>query len=345
MPQKAYTLEELQQMGAKPRSFTLEELHAMGAKPVVEAPPAQAPAKPESWMDLRFPGMMTPNEVIGGFKGAGKAVGDFVQTGGQWMENIFGMPVSPPRTTSTGRDVFQPNSTAEKIGKALGQTGLAVGGGMAAGPSLPAQVLSGGLMGALQNPDAPGVPAAAGMAAPVAASAISKAIPLAKALLSGKEAGAAKFGQIAAKVKGELINTDRLAQPLINADLLKRTGQTPPEAVKALMNWQGPIDYEAGRKFASSIGRLTPAEKLTTKPEMRAVATQIYDALKTSNREVAAKAGMGEVYDEAMRLYRMGAKGVSMKEALVEALKNRGVQAAIGTGIGGYIAGKMLLSK
>jgi len=276
--------------------------------------------------------MPSPNDLIGGVKGAGKAVGEFVQGGGQWMENIFGMPVSPPRTTSTGRDVFQANSTQERIGKALGGVGLTLAGGMAGGPTMAGQVAAGGLAGALQNPDSPYGPAIAGMAAPPIAAGISKAIPLAKALIQGTDPAAAKFNQVAAAVKGAPINSDGLSQALVNADLLSKTGSTPPKVVKDLFKWEGPIDYDAARRFANRAGSLTAAEKMETDPSMKRVVTQIYTALKEGNREAAVKAGVGPLYDEAMREFRIGKGVLSLKEALTEVLKNRGVQAAVGTG-------------
>jgi len=65
---------------------------------------------------------------------------------------------------------------------------------------------------------------------------------------------------------------------------------------------------------------------------MKATVTKVYDALKSGRRIEAEKVGLGKVYDEAMREYALGMKGVDMKDALVEVLKNRGVEAALGAG-------------
>lgn len=96
---------------------------------------------------------------------------------------------------------------------------------------------------------------------------------------------------------------------------------------------QPTMTYEVGRDFSSSAGRLSSAEAQAANPVMQRQVAQLAKALNESNRQAAVKAGVGDLYDAAMREYRLASGIKSTKEALAAVLKNKGVQAAAGTGL------------
>lgn len=98
------------------------------------------------------------------------------------------------------------------------------------------------------------------------------------------------------------------------------------------------MTYEVGRDFATNAGALSATEKLNTNPVMKAQVSKLADALKTANREAAVKAGVGDLYDSAMKEYRQAMALQNTRQALAEALKKHGARAALtGAGLaGGY---------
>lgn len=121
MPQgRSYTLEELQQMGAKPieRSYTLDELQKMGAKPVDTAPPAATPARPLSTFDrIRRSVMSEATPVIDMAKGALKGAGSTAVGLIQGQQKIHGKaPMAKPA-------FLEPTNTAQKVGFGAEQIG------------------------------------------------------------------------------------------------------------------------------------------------------------------------------------------------------------------------------
>lgn len=69
-----------------------------------------------------------------------------------------------------------------------------------------------------------------------------------------------------------------------------------------------PVTYSEGFDMASAAGKLSAAEKMAMKGQMPSQVKKLADALRTSNREVAVKAGMGELYDAAIKEYRQAAR-------------------------------------
>ncbi len=322
----------------------------------VEAPTPKTPTTPPTAGEhvLRT---LQANPSLNAVVGIGQGIGELAQTGNQWMtdlprqmwdiltgkQNPFSttnsMEASPAKisgglTTSTGRDVFEPQNTAQKVGKIAGQTAATVAGGLAAGPTLPAQIAVGGMTGALAAPENPYPAAIGGMASPVVAKGLEKILPLAKALMSGRAAGGEKFGQIAAKVGAEPVDTWQAGNAALEADLLSKSGGNAPKVMRDFWKWEGPMDYDTARRFANRAGALTVAERLETDPAMKSTVGKLYAALREANREAAVKVGMGEVYDQAMREYRLGSKGIEIKDALAKALSDHGVKAAVGAGAG-----------
>jgi len=120
------------------------------------------------------------------------------------------------------------------------------------------------------------------------------------------------------------------------------TGSTAPKVLRdyiAQQNSGNPIDFETARQFQSKAGSLSAAEKMTTDAPMKAKISGLAKALAESNRSDAVAAGMGDVYDSAMRQYRQGAKLSSIKQAIATGLQKHAVEAAIGGAAAGTAYG------
>lgn len=86
-----------------------------------------------------------------------------------------------------------------------------------------------------------------------------------------------------------------------------------------------PLPYSDTRVLASNAGDLAGSEKLAMNDAMKAKLGQFYGALKDANRDVAAKVGMGDLYDAAINEYR---RAKTVQDALAVA-KKWGVRAAL----------------
>lgn len=96
-----------------------------------------------------------------------------------------------------------------------------------------------------------------------------------------------------------------------------------------------PMTYEAGRDFASNASGLSSREATALNSKMHRQVVQFSDAMKTANREAAAKVGMGDLYDQAMSEYN---KAMTNAER-VAVIKKWGTRFAIGTVLTGAGAG------
>lgn len=150
-----------------------------------------------------------------------------------------------------------------------------------------------------------------------------------------------KFEQVMAKAKDvplELNAADDIAlraQELAGRGGQPGRGSSMPKVMRDYLRTretQPVMNYQTGRDFATSASRLSAAESQSANPVMQRQVAKLAKALNEADRAAAVKAGVGDVYDAAMREYRLAKGAMDMKEALVEVLKNRGVQAAVGTG-------------
>jgi hypothetical protein len=180
----------------------------------------------------------------------------------------------------------------------------------------------------------------------------------AKFLPSAERAGQ-KFQQVAAAANDVPLNTagaqtavekaqqiakfggPELPKPLADFANLTRPGAvTIPGSKIPVAIEPPPLNYEGGRLLATNTGDLLGSGELN-KPQMKRAVGEFYDAMKSANREAAAKVGLGDVYDSAMKEFRQ-AKTIQQG---VDILKKWGIAAAITLGGGGIAlkAGKELL--
>lgn len=130
---------------------------------------------------------------------------------------------------------------------------------------------------------------------------VSRAVP------TTAKAGA-KFEKVMSAAKNEPINTATAERIAGEAETLSKHGARLPKVLKDFINTHtdagGPLSYKTGRDFATNAGNLSAREASGASPVMRKKLTEFTEAMKTANRDAAARVGMGELYDQAMKEYR-----------------------------------------
>jgi len=149
------------------------------------------------------------------------------------------------------------------------------------------------------------------------------------------------FQKVMAAAKDQPIDTAPAGDIALRAQELADRGATLPKVVKTFLKRSTdpnapPVTYEEGRDFASNAGRLSARDSMKANPAMGRQVGLL--ALDTANAEAAAKVGMGEEYQQAMKEYRSASQ---MKAGLKTAGKVA-IPGLLGTGIA-YKAYKGLL--
>lgn len=344
------------------QELTLEQKRAVAiasARLRLQQQTTQEPSQPpKSGVDQFIDRMLSPyRQMWEGTKGAAKAAGETGTVAAQWLgdlprqvhdvttgqQNIFSgvnqsdtpsqLLASP--TTATGRDVFQASNPTQELGKFAGNAAL--GAGVAAatgGSSLPVQVGAMGLTGAAMAPEHPYIGGGAGMAAPLipaAVQGIRNAIPSA-------DRAAANFQTIMGAAKNQPLNLSAADDIALRGRELGGTsgmpgrGATLPKVLRDYIRHReaGPsMTYEVGRDFQSNAGALSAAENAVTNRKMKMIVGEFAEAMKSSNREAAAKLGFGDLFDSAMKEYRQ-AKTISEAATIA---KKYGERVALGVAL------------
>ncbi len=184
---------------------------------------------------------------------------------------------------------------------------------------------------------------AAGVALTGLAAKIPTAADYLASKLPSKARAGANFNTVMGAAKDVPLDTTEIGNAAMRADELGRTGATVPKVIRDYIN-KFPADstltYETGRDFASNAGALSASEKMAMNSPMGRQVALFAKALKDANRGAAAQAGMGELYDSAMREYALASHFTDAATALKEVVKKYGMKAAIGAG--GYAAYKAL---
>ena len=236
------------------------------------------------------------------------------------------------REQGYGTNKEQALRAGEQIGSALS----AVAPVMTFGASLPVQAAIGAAAGALGTKSQGGTNlqalrnAAIGGAVPATA----EYLPAARqALLPTLEEAGAKFAPVEAAAAKVPINTAPARALTEQAAEYGQAGSTVPKVLRNFMSRTNPqtgfplpegaestpqMLYPEGRKFAENAGRLSAQEAMESNPQMRRLTAQFAEALKTANRDAAAKVGMADAYDDAMQSYR----GASRRAELVQNAKD-----------------------
>lgn len=158
-----------------------------------------------------------------------------------------------------------------------------------------------------------------------------------KEMIPSKERAGLNFQAVMGKAKDVPLELNMADDAALRAQELAGRGGLPgrgsnlPKVMRDYLRTresQPVMTYEAGRDFQSAAGRLSSAEAQAANPVMKAQVSKLAKALADSNRQAAAKVGMGAEYDAAMAEYRRAAR---IAEVL-QATKKHAAKAIIGSG-------------
>lgn len=145
-----------------------------------------------------------------------------------------------------------------------------------------------------------------------------------------------KFQQVLGAAKDVPLDVTKADETLRRAKELRARGSTMPKVLtdygKARTSATGttqfsdPMTYETGRDFASNAGALSVRETTAMNRKMQGQVSAFAKAMRDATREAAVKVGKGDLYDEAMKEYRL-ARSIQEKK---EILKKWGKRAALG---------------
>lgn len=165
-------------------------------------------------------------------------------------------------------------------------------------------------------------------------------------LLPNAERAGEKFQTVMGAAKDVPVDTTAATSALEKAQELEAHGSSPlPRVMRKFAQYQKPVTgkfagvkvqmqpqpmtYETGRQFGSASSALSTDETMKMAPAMKKQVADFAQALKTANRDAAAKVGMGDLYDQAMKEYR---QAKNLEEAMKVA-KKYAVHAILGTGV------------
>jgi hypothetical protein len=131
------------------------------------------------------------------------------------------------------------------------------------------------------------------------------------------------------EIVDKIVQQSKLGGPPFKpvSDLLDRVGPSTRQAADAN---PGPLTYDEARILQSNISRLSAAEQMTLKGQMKSLVPQLAKSLGQDVQDAADKAGVGQEHSFGMQQY---ATAAARNRALVKGAKIAGVGAATG-GIG-----------
>lgn len=181
--------------------------------------------------------------------------------------------------------------------------------------------------------------AGAGQAARAGLGAARNALP------STARAGA-NFNKVMDAARDVPLNTSAAEAAVARAQELRARGSSMPKVLNDFAKDQKartgdfhgtpvtqPMTYETGRDFASNAGALSTREITALNAKMQAQVAEFAKAMKTANREAAAKVGMADLYDSAMKEYARAANLAEKKGVLTKYLIRWGGPAVLGAGL------------
>lgn len=179
----------------------------------------------------------------------------------------------------------------------------------------------------------------------------ARLIPKATAMVPSAERAGRNFERVMQAAGTMPVDLTKASAPVIRALELERAGSGAPPPVISKMaeripqHTDMPMTFKEARDFQSNAGRLSAAESLNAKPQMKAQVAQLAKALADENQSVAEKAGVGDLYAKAMKEYRQAKTIEGVKENAKDLAKSTAAKYILGgAGLGaGYgIARKVL---
>jgi hypothetical protein len=116
-----------------------------------------------------------------------------------------------------------------------------------------------------------------------------------------------KFESVMGKAKDVVLDTTKADEAALRAMELREHGSTLPKVLRDFIKTResgAPITYKSGRDLASNAGALSSREATAINAKMHRQVSEFAAAMKDANRGAAEKAGVGKLYDEAMKEYR-----------------------------------------
>lgn len=317
------------------------KLHLQTLQPVLDAQAKKFPTRPKV-------GINDPTESL-----TAAQLGDE-----QAKSNIVGALQFLPNLPGAIWNTLKANpeeSAANLIGLAKPLQTIARGTGSLIAPNSVKAPTGQDWQGAAEFSGANAIGTGLGGAAAKVDSVVRPGGPIAQAidLIPSKARAEANFNAVMAKARGVPIDTTQIQKVIDRSKQLKATGSTAPKVVNdtarlldkpiaTTLNNEPYIPYEQGRDLSSSAGRLSDTERLSSNRQMKANVAELGTALKTANRDVAVKAGMGDAYDAAMKEYARVMKIHEVRDTLGGIAKNKLVRTIVGVGVMEEIVRRLL---
>ena len=167
------------------------------------------------------------------------------------------------------------------------------------------------------------------------------------AALPNIERAGQNFQTVMGAARSTPIDVSKAGDIALRAHEFAGRGATLPKVFRdftraATMPDAPPIDYQAGRDFASNAGRLSAEENLRMAPTMKRQVALFAKAMDEANEGAATQAGQGPLYGKAMREYRNAKRLEDATDALKDLATSKAAKYGAAAGIGGYAAKKIL---
>lgn len=312
------------------RARKVQSLDPAKIQRVAEQQPQPQPSTPsgsESDIIRQLTVGASPLERRDRLIGAGQTAGKIGLGTMQWFQNALGMDVTPTPVW------LEPKNPTQRLGQTITKLAASLApAAITAGASLPIATAGSAVTGGLQSDD----PQTAMMAAIVGGivPSVSGAMKELIARFPSKARAGAKFQTVMGQAANEPLDTSAADAVAARASELKSRGSSLPKVLNDYLKNRraatDPMTYRVGRDFASNAGAVSAREATRMNAPMQAQVVKFSQAMKTANREAAARAGVGDLYDEAMREYAKAANLAEKTEIVKKWVQKNGPPIVVG---------------
>ncbi len=161
-----------------------------------------------------------------------------------------------------------------------------------------------------------------------------------RGMIPSAERAGANFQRVMAAAKDQPIDTSAAGDAALRAHELGEAGASgPPKVLSKFLKrttepGSSPMTFEEGRDFQSNAGRLSAKESMASNPQMKAQVSALAKALADANQAAAERAGVGDVYKDAMNEYRRAIKIQGIKDTTGEFAKSTAAKYIAGAALG-----------
>jgi hypothetical protein len=166
----------------------------------------------------------------------------------------------------------------------------------------------------------------------------------AKAAIPSAARAGEKFQDVMGAARHVTLELAETGDAALRIMQLAERGASMPMAVRKLLvrmtdPKKGPMAYEEGRDFASTISRLSADEMKRLTPVVKREVANLSVALNKANALAARSVGKGEEFNAAMREYAKAMKLRSTLDAMISGAK-KGLPIATAAGAGAWLVNK-----